>query len=37
MNIDKVHERMEAMQKQFLNNYQPQIYPEKEEDFVNQN
>lgn len=32
MDIDKMHERMEAMQKRFLDRYQPLIEPEKEED-----
>lgn len=35
MDIDKMHERMEAMQKRFLDRYQPFIAPEKEEDSLN--
>jgi len=35
MDIDKMHERMEHMQKQFLDRYQPLIRPEIEEDSAN--
>lgn len=37
MDIDKMYDRMEAMQKQFLGRYEPLIRPEKEGDSVNQN
>ncbi len=36
LDIDKMHERMEAMQKRFLDRYKPLIEPEKEEDSLNQ-
>jgi hypothetical protein len=36
MDIDKMHERMEAMQKQFLDRYKPLMEPQKEEDSLNQ-
>lgn len=34
MDLDKMHERMEAMQKQFLERYRPLMVPEKKEDSV---
>ncbi|GAB4512513.1 MAG: hypothetical protein Tsb004_18430 [Allomuricauda sp.] len=36
MDIDKMHERMEAMQKQFLNRYKPLIEAEKSKGSENQ-
>ncbi|MGB5820835.1 MAG: hypothetical protein WBG90_15220 [Saonia sp.] len=36
MDIDKMHERMESMQKQFLERYQPMVVPKTEKDSVNQ-
>lgn len=35
MDIDKMHERMESMQKRFLQRYQPMVVPEIEKDSVN--
>lgn len=35
MDIDKMHERMEAMQKRFLDKYQPLIESEKDEGSIN--
>ena len=37
MDIDKMHERMQAMQKRFMDRYEPLIEAEEERDSVNRN
>ena len=36
MDINKMHERMEALQKKFLDRYQPLLVPEMDKDSLNQ-
>ena len=36
MDIDKMHERMESLQKQFIERYEPMVIPETEKDSENQ-